>query len=878
MTVTSPEHANDARLVAAALQGDAAAWTELVDLHLRPTFAVAAAVTGSHVDAEDLVQDAFLHAFNELASLREPERFGAWLAGIVRRQAIHRHRVGSRRREILNDYAAWKDAARDREPEPGEFAEVWTAIGHLPEALRVPLLLYYFEGESATSVATRLDLPAPTVRKRLQLARDRMRGRLEDSWRQRTGALRPSPALRNAVMLALATTLATVRDAEASGPESIGAESAAAPADLGTARPAALSSKAASAFFMVLGLVGVVLLWSILAADPSANDDGTSDAVARPSVAVNTAVETPVGEVAAADGPSGGDRPAPATNVEGREEVAPPRAIVTGRLLWEDGLPLAGRQVALGMSERFWSLTPQQTVVTDEQGLFRFELESETDCWLYLDDGAACNCLTDAWLRPSFQVPTAVEVRVQRGSELTTQVVAAATGQPIADARVVFSTAIPNQQGEAFARTGEAGECHLSLLPDGAYQVVVSHPEFTSSVSYCELPLSGPLEIQLQPPRLLHLQVVGLPADHDGAVRMSLRALERSSGTSSPRFSNREELFLAGVVDQFGWVTLVAPPVGTWEATFYRTLDRRRIDLEIPPGSDAVVRRVHLAEGARIEGWVHTGWTEDDAAAPSPVLREVFLAGLSGDLEQEQKAPLSDTGAFRLEGVRAGSYLLGVRRVIGGWPLQPKTQPRWVSFLHHRVHVNADEVVQLNLQTPRSAGVELLLPRRTLRSTSLLTLRVAALDVAADLFRFRFDDAGRVRDVAGASALAIVQTDEVPDFRELPAGRYLVEAALDGVTLAPVEIELSPTTVAVVQLQDGLAPGTQPLLLHELAQLRDPDPMATRQVFVPAFSDFHGWHFVRSRIVREVQMPTTTVRDGPVHDGQQAVFDVDTER
>ena len=47
-----------------------------------------------------------------------------------------------------------------------------------------------------------------------------------------------------------------------------------------------------------------------------------------------------------------------------------------------------------------------------------------------------------------------------------------------------------------------------------------------------------------------------------------------------------------------------------------------------------------------------------------------------------------------------------------------------------------------------------------------------------DVFRFCFDAAGRVQTASGHGALAIVQTDELPGFCELPPGQYLLEAAL----------------------------------------------------------------------------------------------------
>ena len=54
-------------------------------------------------------------------------------------------------------------------------AELWDAVAHLPEKLRVPIHLYYAEGYSTEEIAGLLDIPAATVRTRLRRARKRLK-------------------------------------------------------------------------------------------------------------------------------------------------------------------------------------------------------------------------------------------------------------------------------------------------------------------------------------------------------------------------------------------------------------------------------------------------------------------------------------------------------------------------------------------------------------------------------------------------------------------------------------------------------------------------------------------------------------------------------
>ena len=74
----------DSELVRRARAGDAGAFSLLVERHLPAARALAARLRAHPDDVDDIVQEAFLQAFAGLGRLRDPDRFGAWLAGIVR--------------------------------------------------------------------------------------------------------------------------------------------------------------------------------------------------------------------------------------------------------------------------------------------------------------------------------------------------------------------------------------------------------------------------------------------------------------------------------------------------------------------------------------------------------------------------------------------------------------------------------------------------------------------------------------------------------------------------------------------------------------------------------------------------------------------------
>jgi RNA polymerase sigma-70 factor (ECF subfamily) len=147
---------------------------QLVRENQRVVYQIAFSVLGNAADTEDVTQDAFVRAYGKLASLRDPERFRAWVCRIVRRLALNRVRAETRMRH-REDVAASGTAgtvdvealAADREFE----ARTRREIDRLPPKLRDVLLLCAVEGLEPNAVATLLGIPPGTVRSRLHLAR-----------------------------------------------------------------------------------------------------------------------------------------------------------------------------------------------------------------------------------------------------------------------------------------------------------------------------------------------------------------------------------------------------------------------------------------------------------------------------------------------------------------------------------------------------------------------------------------------------------------------------------------------------------------------------------------------------------------------------------
>ena len=138
-------------------------------------FRVALGVLRHREDAEDVAQDAFLRAHKAFGSLRDRDRFRAWLVRTAFRLALDRLR-GEKRRARREDAVAIEAPVRTESAEDAAAraelrARVSEAVDALPEKLRIVTVLAAIQEHDVASVARLLELPEGTVKSRLYLAR-----------------------------------------------------------------------------------------------------------------------------------------------------------------------------------------------------------------------------------------------------------------------------------------------------------------------------------------------------------------------------------------------------------------------------------------------------------------------------------------------------------------------------------------------------------------------------------------------------------------------------------------------------------------------------------------------------------------------------------
>ena len=168
------EQRHERELVLAAQRGDEAAFGRLVRLHQRRAYAVARAIVGTHEDAEDAVQDGFLHAYRALDRFLPDQAFGAWLHRIVANAALDLTR---RRKVRAAEELPETVAAPFRDPGEADHLRdrLTAALGLLTDRQRSVIVLHDVEGFKHAEIGGMLGIPEGTARSDLHHARATLR-------------------------------------------------------------------------------------------------------------------------------------------------------------------------------------------------------------------------------------------------------------------------------------------------------------------------------------------------------------------------------------------------------------------------------------------------------------------------------------------------------------------------------------------------------------------------------------------------------------------------------------------------------------------------------------------------------------------------------
>src|SRR5277367_1405458 len=187
---------DEGSLVAAAKGGDITAFETLVSRYERKIFRLAQNITQNREDAEDVMQEAFLKAYEHLSGFQGNSRFYTWLVRIAVNQALMKLRkrrpnvvsideeVNTGEDLIPREIEDWGPSPEDRYKQT-ELSDILSeVIGDLDPSFRIVFQLRDIEELSTEETAEALGLSVPAVKSRLLRARLKLRQKLNRYFRQ----------------------------------------------------------------------------------------------------------------------------------------------------------------------------------------------------------------------------------------------------------------------------------------------------------------------------------------------------------------------------------------------------------------------------------------------------------------------------------------------------------------------------------------------------------------------------------------------------------------------------------------------------------------------------------------------------------------------
>jgi RNA polymerase sigma-70 factor (ECF subfamily) len=194
MTLAQPKPAagaastpSDDDLVARVRAGDVACFEQLVRRHNPRVYRAARAVLRDEHEAEDVMQDAFVRAYEHLHEFEGRARFSTWLTRIAVHEALARLRRGKRQAPLdshLEDPSmiTAPEASPEQRASDVELRDLLErAVAKLPDDFRAVFVLRAVEGMSGAETAECLGIPEETVKTRLHRARGRLQETLLES-------------------------------------------------------------------------------------------------------------------------------------------------------------------------------------------------------------------------------------------------------------------------------------------------------------------------------------------------------------------------------------------------------------------------------------------------------------------------------------------------------------------------------------------------------------------------------------------------------------------------------------------------------------------------------------------------------------------------
>jgi RNA polymerase sigma-70 factor (ECF subfamily) len=171
---------DDRELIARVLAGDAKAERELYDRHVDRVYRLAYRLAGDADLAREFTQDAFIRAFDRLATFRGDSAFTTWLSSVATSVAINGLRKVKRFRQREADLELAEGTPSRRRSEPDLKERMAREIDRLPHGYRTVFVMHDVEGYTHEEIGTALGVQTGTSKAQLSRARAKLREALAD--------------------------------------------------------------------------------------------------------------------------------------------------------------------------------------------------------------------------------------------------------------------------------------------------------------------------------------------------------------------------------------------------------------------------------------------------------------------------------------------------------------------------------------------------------------------------------------------------------------------------------------------------------------------------------------------------------------------------
>ncbi|MBM3993675.1 MAG: sigma-70 family RNA polymerase sigma factor [Planctomycetes bacterium] len=176
-------------LITRAQAGDREAFGELVQRFHPAVYAVAIARLRDANEAAELTQEVFIHAMQKIAQLRDPHCFVGWLRQITVRMAINRVTrkapVQGTEPEVLQNAPDAEAGPLDTLIQGENRTAIMDGLERLKPLDRDTLVAFYIKGRTLKQMAREFETPVGTIKRRLHVARNRLRDAMEPPSRRK---------------------------------------------------------------------------------------------------------------------------------------------------------------------------------------------------------------------------------------------------------------------------------------------------------------------------------------------------------------------------------------------------------------------------------------------------------------------------------------------------------------------------------------------------------------------------------------------------------------------------------------------------------------------------------------------------------------------